>query len=319
MNKFIFSTLLLALGILFQATGARAQSEAQSLLTEDLRTAVSTFGGTTRLFTYFNLPMSEYFNSSENRANWAKFFVESGSYSFWNMNNHSTEKQNAGAGVYFALDPSSSQEFGNTAIMIRVKAGSKKLNVSAPIKLRKATIEALLSEKIITLDQTVPRSSTLGLNAGFTGTTLKNMVLRGNERFRSLVQSIFKEEQIEMVQYLYKSYLAGFCKAADQSAFVLVGSGNIQTITYADGTVGQLNQVNILESDKTYFSKTYEFRDTTTEEQAMMNVIGKQKKILDDIRQLGTKAAANLIPALSKEEYTQAVAESFMCQKRINY
>jgi hypothetical protein len=296
------------------------QSVSFVLLSEDLKARIETFQNTTRLFSYFNLPKSDYFNAEGNRKSWANFFVRSGSYSFWNMKNHATEKQNAGAGIYFALDPSSSQEFGNTAIMVKVKQGSKILNVSSSIKLRSETIAALLKEQFISNAQLISGKSTLSLKAGFTGTTLKNMVLPENERFRLLVQSIFQSENVEIIQYLYKSYLAGYCKSADQSAFVLVGTGEIEQIGYQDGSVQNLNEVSILEDDKFYFSKNSQIENPSELEQMMQNHILAQKNILDEVRKSGTKSTLKSIPSLmSSEEYNTSVRESFKCEKRINY
>lgn len=226
----LISTFLLLLAL---SPLAQAQS-AMELFTKDVEPLIESFKKEIQLYHYFYAPVVKddsgktlihpSLNGYDSRQNWVRFLIDSRIKAFWDLDNHSTAYINAGPGMYFALDPNSSKEFGESAVVMRVPGGIRYLNVFTVSKLKPATIKALVNEGIVTRAQLAPSATTLGLNAGFGGPALKNMVRPENLEFRKFISRFVEEQNIQFIEYHYQSHLAGFCKVASQSAFVFIGT-----------------------------------------------------------------------------------------------
>ena len=111
------------------------------------------------------------------------------SMAFWDaeFTDTSTKNYAAGGGLYFAIDPQISKQYGNVFIKITVPAGTPYINVVAPIPLKKDTLAALVSEGHIT---TADYAVLFPKQTGFYRDTLRAMVDPKYSSFRNLVQNI---------------------------------------------------------------------------------------------------------------------------------
>lgn len=320
MNWIIKKIVFVSLSMIWFVSSSAFANTAKELFYTDLSKQVFTTNKPIRLYSYFNLPtvtdsngataLDPYFHNLEQRASWTKNFVLQRGFDFWNLNNHSTAYINAGAGLYLAIDPHSSTEFGNSMVSFLVSAESNYLNVFKPISLRKETINALIAEKLIDRKQLLLGESSLQLSSGFSRFALKNMLRIENNLFRQLVMDFFKENNIQLIQYEYKSHLAGFCKKSDQSAFVFVGkpADKIENLLPSE-----------IVSDL-YLLSSMSIESFSESENLFKNTIDRLKNLLGQFRQNGAKQFEKLIPeTFTGAEYTNLVEQSFNCTKKINY
>ena len=94
-------------------------------------------------------------NEKASRDQWITYLMQAQAGAFWDLNNHNITLSNAGLGMYFALDPNSSKEFGESVVQINAKQGLKMLSVNKIIPLKKDTLNLLLEEGIIDQNQIV--------------------------------------------------------------------------------------------------------------------------------------------------------------------
>ncbi|MBC7419859.1 MAG: hypothetical protein H7328_03940 [Bdellovibrio sp.] len=229
--KFNIGLKILSLVLVSQTLWAQSSQE---LVKRDVLKIVKTFSRETRLYSYFGMPVKtksdgsktidSWFEKDQNRQQWLVNFVESRAGAFWNLNEHGTFKVNAGHGMYFALDPNSSREYGDTMITLDVPQGSNYITTVSTITLKPDTLSALVKEGVITAAQLKVTPNTLGLETGLTAEALKNMVLPENQNFRILVQNVFQALQIKFIEYGYKAHQNGFCQGGRQTAIIFVGS-----------------------------------------------------------------------------------------------
>ena len=320
----LISTFLLLLAL---SPLAEAQS-AMELFTKDVQPLIENFKKEVQLYHYFYAPtvkddsgknaIHPSLHAYDSRQNWVRFLIDSRIKAFWDFDNHSTAYINAGPGMYFALDPNSSKEFGDSAVIMRVPSGIRYLNVFTLTKLKSATIKALVNEGIVTRSQLVPSTTTLGLNAGFGGPALKNMVRPENIEFRKFISSFVQAQNIQFIEYHYQSHLAGFCKVASQSAFVYIGN-----------KPALLQEENMSEDEKLFellerpffpaiLYSDYEVEERTSDEVRKLDLVQRFKNILSEIRVKGTgQAAKKLIQDnLSENEINEIEAESYKCTRR---
>ncbi len=228
---------------------AQSGSTAQQLLERDLKAVVRTFQRDTRFYHYFYMAggttnLDPWFLKYENRQNWLRGLFESRAGAFWDLNNHVTDKVNAGPGMYMALDPNSTTEYGDTAAILDVPKGTRFITTVNPIKLGSDTIKAMISEGMIsplqvhsaaTLAQMLKdkkisavdyqnNKESLELNNGLTMVALKFAVLPKHRSFREALQKSFENLNLMFVEYGYKSHQRGFCKQGRVTAFVFTGT-----------------------------------------------------------------------------------------------
>ncbi len=276
-----FSSIILVLA----SQSVFAQS-AMQLVQRDVAKNVKTFARETRLYHYFNMntqtqsdgtkTIDRYFLNDRNREAWLNTLVESRAGAFWDLNNHNTFKVNAGPGMYLALEPNSSREYGDTLITLDVPQGKNYISTVSTIALKPDTIAALIKEQVISSVQVKVTPNTLGLEKGLTAESLKNMVLPENQNFRLLVQSVFQALDIQFIEYGYKAHQNGFCKGGRQTAIVFTGSKPAdQNSTNVMATVGNdLKKVGMSadylrgffpEPLNSYVELTTKYRDTVAE------------------------------------------------------
>jgi hypothetical protein len=220
--------------------------------------------------------------------------------------------------MYFALDPNSSKEFGESAVIMRVPEGIRYLNMFTVSKLKPATLKALVNEGIVIRNQLAPSGTTLSLNSGFGGPALKNMVRPENLEFRKFISSYMQQQNIQFIEYHYQSHLAGFCKVASQSAFVYIGT-----------KPAQMQEEDMSEDEHLFemlerpFYPALLYSDLAVEERRpeevrKLDLVTRFKNILTQIRVKGTgQAAKKLIQDnLTEDEINEIESESYECTKR---
>ena len=315
MKKHIF-----ILAVLFINSVAFAQS-AKELLAQDTEKALKVLPRDTYFYSYLYAPtetaaggnkkIHSYLNDPANRMKWMSdlFAVRAGT--FWDLNYHETYKSNAGAGMYFAIDPAASTEYGETAVIMTASRGTVVLNLTKEIPLSKATKAALLAEGYTTLKQMKSSETTLGLDAGITTVTVREMVKVENEKFRILMQNIFKEKQVQLIQYLYRSRLKGLCKTASSSSFVLIGKGLSSDNTgAAKAIIDSSITANALYS-------SYPIENRTAEENLFLDKISRFRLALEETKTKGPDASKSVVPKyLSDEELNSIIEKTYLCERK---
>ena len=320
----LISTFLLLLAL---SPLAQAQS-AMELFTKDVESSIESFKKEIQLYHYFYAPtvkddsgknsIHPSLHGYDSRQSWVRYLIDTRIKAFWDLENHNTAYINAGPGMYFALDPNSSKEFGESAIIMRVPGGIRYLNAFTLTKLKPATIKALVSEGIVARNQLAPSAATLGLNAGFGGPALKNMVRPENLEFRKFVSKFMQEQNIQFVEYHYQSHLAGFCKVASQSAFVFIGTKPAQMQEEDMSEDEQLFELLERPFYPALLYSDYTVEERRPEEVRKLDLVTRFKNILTQIRVKGTgQAAKKLIQDnLTENEINEIEAESYECTRR---
>lgn len=323
-NLRFISTFLLLLAL---SPLAEAQT-AMELFTKDVQPLIESFKKEIQLYHYFYAPtvkdaddktvIHPSLNGYDSRQSWVRYLIDTRIKAFWDFTNQSTAYINAGPGMYFALDPNSSKEFGESAIIMRVPEGVRYLNVFNISKLKPATLKALVSEGIVTRNQLAPSATTLSLNSGFGGPALKNMVRPENLEFRKFISQFVQDQNIQFIEYHYQSHLAGFCKVASQSAFVYIGTKPTQ-MQEADMSEDE----RLFEMLERPFYPALLYSDLSVEERRpdesrKLDLVTRFKNILTQIRAKGTgQAAKKLIQDnLTEDEINEIEAESYECTRR---
>jgi hypothetical protein len=235
-------TLLLALLILQGLTAWSQSSDieltpAEQLLEKDILSApggVVSLAKPLRVYSYFTPATDKQgvihpnYQTPESRLNQTVSDISYYAGAFWNLENHTTNLVNGGPGMYFAIDPSISTKYGNSAYVVTFPVGTRYIDVSDPtwtnvskIKLSSATIPALINEGIIKQSDV----KALAMHKGyFTRISMQMIAAVGNEKYRNTISRIFAKNQITLVQYTWESTkLKLVCKKASPSAFVLIG------------------------------------------------------------------------------------------------
>lgn len=235
----LISFCLLAIGLaaapltfaeLNESPAVAVASQAEALLTADLLRAVKETDKTYRIYNYFNMSSTpQELMTAAGRASFSKRYLDSSMWRFWDMDNHQTSYINAGPGLYAAIDPHISKQFGNTLLVITVPPGVKYLNVVRPVPVSAEAIEALKAENVLTQDGVNALFGTAGRNRTFTRDTLKYMVQPAYKKMRELTQQIVLKNDLAMIEYNWNTSLAGFCRSHSYSAFVLIGKKSMSS------------------------------------------------------------------------------------------
>jgi hypothetical protein len=237
---------------------AQGSLKSQSLLERDMMASkrIGTFSSTRRLYHYFwmgntstqvdglyNEPVHEWFKVDNNRK---QRLIDTAAGTgragdFWNMDDHSTWKRNAGPGMYMAVDPNVTNEYGDTIFVMDVPKNTKYLGLGI-VPLKQDTIAALLEEGYISKSQLPVGENTLSLSQGLGAEAFKNAALAENDQFRILLQNVMENLNIQFIAYGYKGHLLGVCKKSSIYAFVYTGTrpsnyekGNVRAEVFPEG------------------------------------------------------------------------------------
>lgn len=239
-------------------TQAQTSQVAQQLLERDLIASkrIGTFSSVRRLYHYFwmgnattqvdglyNSPVDAWFKNDSNRSKWLTELAagkgRAGDY--WNMDDHSTWKRNAGPGMYMAVDPNVTNEYGDTIFVMDVPKDTKYLGLGI-VPLKPDTISALISEGYTSKAQLPVAENSLSLSQGLGAEAFKNAVLPGNKKFRILLQNVMEKLNIQFIAYGYKGHLLGVCKKPSIYAFVYTGTrptnlvpGEVRADVFSEG------------------------------------------------------------------------------------
>jgi hypothetical protein len=202
---------------------AFAQS-AEELLTRDLKVGIKSMPSEVRVYNYFNvLQTSQELVSPEGRANYLKRYFDGSMSRFWDPNAAQVNFINAGPGLYAAIDPFISKQFGNTLVELTVQPGTVYIDVVNPLPVSKDTLSALIKEGYLEAGLVTGVLLKVSDRYAFTRDTLKNMINPSYKSFRQLVQNIFVKSSIGMVEYNWDTSLSIFCRRHSYSAFVFTG------------------------------------------------------------------------------------------------
>lgn len=288
---------------------AETVSRAETLLTADLLKAVKETDKTYRIYNYFNMSSTpQELMTAAGRSHFSKRYLDSSMWRFWDMDNHQTSYINAGPGLYAAIDPHISKQFGNTLLVITVPAGVKYLNVVRPVPVATETISALIEENI--LDQA-------GVSALFGGTarartftrdTLKFMVQPTYKKLRELTQQIVLKNDLAMIEYNWNTSLAGFCRSHSYSAFVLIGKKS----TASDG------RMIFIEKFEETLVYGVDLPALTEHEQSTISQTRNFAELLQGLKNVsGARARAQLIQRHYPEESVrdEIINTTYSCEK----
>lgn len=287
---------------------------AEQLLTRDLLASQKTTPTATKLYSYFNIKPSSYFDSLTNRREFVQRVLKNSATSFWDMdfNNNDRTAYACGPGMYFAIDPHISQKYGNSFIELTLPQGTHYINVVNAITLNKDTMAALVSENFITeADKAIlfPPDKPTG-KRGFYRDTLRAMVVPEYAKFRKMVQRIFATNEIQFVEYNFNTSLSGFCKSAKTSAFLYVG--------LQDSRKNESARVAESFSDTNMYSTEIEIKNQSSEEEIRQSEIIKFRSLLDEMSKLREQKITvpkTLIPSrLSAEEIKTIKSQTYSCQ-----
>lgn len=218
----LFKMILL---IFFVAPGAFAATAAQ-LLAQDFKSAKIQFGQEKRLYHYFNIhnesnpAVQVKLQSPEGRKQLVQERVQYATSKFWSPLAKITGMY-AGEGLYLAIDPLISADYGNLMIEFKVKPTSYYINLKKGLYISKKTVRALYKEGYKTLlnGDEMPESMR------FSEMNLNSMLTPENQKFRALVLQVLKAENIMLMEYEWKSELATVCREdSSSSAFVYIGT-----------------------------------------------------------------------------------------------
>lgn len=311
MTKSLILTLILLVSL-------RAQSQsvgAEQLLVQDLNSAIKTLPMEVRIYHYFNVPqVFDQLQSPAGRSEYSRLYFQAVGSRFWDLNYMSDSFINAGPGIYSAIDPLISQEYGNTMLEITLSAGTKYLNVVKQLSIRAETLSALVAEGIVD-------SNTSSILFGsvtspkFSRDTLKNMTSLQHVAFRQLVQKIFFDGGISVIEYNWDTDLPRqICPRHGYSAFVLVGRpqmlGDLQSITDSAKMILSAPSLNL--------------RDLTQEELDSQNRAQSFRGLLAEVKSkklLGVKLDTEVVKSLvsnffvDQVSYLDTLYKTFSCQE----
>jgi len=328
LRRWLSIYFLLVLGWSAVADEASLQplSPAGESLQQDLLNGLKTLDRKTQLYHYFRAPtdpanaqqINPYLQIKDNRDGWLNYFFGFRMGAFWNPNNHVTEMTASGPGMYFAIDPSASREFGESAVILNLPAGMKYLSVAKAIPLSKHTRDLLIKENIVSKDQLNSGEKSLTLSRGFSADTLKNFVREENSDFRKLVTEIFSRNKISLVEYSWKSFLDGFCKSPSQSAFVLIGHQPDPSDDSPKASASDVLAILPDEVKENFFIFTdFEIPDLSENEIQEKDVLGRFRLTLSKIKEKGSHKAKKYIEQnLNDEEVTELADKTYRCERR---
>jgi hypothetical protein len=240
-SLFIVASLTLALST------AEASSPAEQLLTRDLMVGTATMDRDTRIYHYMVLgdypPETQdleqvlqwywkQYETEASRKNQVITYMNDVTGRFWNLGYVANEFINAGPGVYLATDPHISLNFGqgrnswskSAMLEMTIPKGTRYINVVQNIFLKPDTLLALKEEgyandqaaQVLFTKEKVKKPV-------FFRDTLRDMTQPEHRKFRSLVQRIFAEQNIQIIEYNWTTSLRDFCSKHTYSAFNFIG------------------------------------------------------------------------------------------------
>lgn len=324
--------VLFALYFVLSVTSVSAHlaplSPAGESLQRELLTGIRSLDRGVQLIHYFRAPtdgsyppqLHSFLQNKTNREGWLNYFFSFRMGAFWDPNNHVTEMTASGPGMYFAIDPSVSREFGESAVVLNLPAGMKYLSLAKGISVSKETRELLVKENIVSKDQLGTGETKLGLSRAFSADTLKNFVREEHIAFRNLVTDIFDRNQIVLVEYSWKSHLAGFCQKDSQSAFVLIGlkpqpieSDNDKSTEASEILAGIPDGVR----SNFFFFSDLNTEDLTSTELREKDLLGRYRHVLLRIKEKGISKAKDYIEQILNDEEVEELADrTYRCERR---
>lgn len=258
--RHFLNILTFALGLFL--TQETLAGSASLLLARDFKDAKIQFAQEKRLYHYFNIHNEQAPETQrklqypEGRQQLVQDRVQYATNKFWSP----LAKINglfAGEGLYLAIDPLISEEYGNIMIEFKVKPTSYYLNLKKGVSLRQDTIRAIYKEGYKTLDagEVIPESMR------FSEITLKAMLTPENIKFRKLVLSVLKAENITLMEYNWRSELLSICgEDSSTSAFLYIGNQE---------QFPEFSEINLVDVKEAYTLPYLSVRETQAKEESL--------------------------------------------------
>ncbi len=299
---------MFAFGLLFSIQSF--SQVAEQLLSRDIMTSKKVLKSEINLYNYFYLSQGDWVSDQAKRESYIKdYYLSPRAGSFWDADFTDTSTKNwaAGAGLYFAIDPLISKQYGNSFIKITLPAGTPFINVVAPIPLKKDTLAALVSEHFIT---TADYAILFPKQTGFYRDTFRAMVDPKYSGFRKLVQNIMDANKIQFIEYNFNTSLSGFCSGAKTSAFNYIGTRNLSDVKHAIVT-SEFTKTSV-------YSTEISLPNQSSAEVTAQSQIVKFRSLLEEIAALRDSGKSVkkefILSRLSAAEYAQIKAETYSCQ-----
>lgn len=241
------ASFFVAVGLTLGLSVAAASSPAEQLLSRDLMVGTATMDRDTRIYHYMVLgdypPETQdleqvlqwywkQYESEGSRKNQVITYMNDVTGRFWNLDYVANEFINAGPGIYLATDPHVSLNFGqgrnpwakSAMLEMTIPKGTRYINVVQNIFIQPDTLVALEKEGYVDsrATQDLFRKEKVK-NPVFFRDTLRDMTNPKYRSFRALIQRIFSAQNIQLIEYNWKTSLEGFCRKHTQSAFNFIG------------------------------------------------------------------------------------------------
>lgn len=222
---------------------------ALDLLRRDFRSAKQTFQHPVELFHYFNLydpasPQTQtLLTSAQGRAYLVKKRIQFATETFWSEKSKN-QGLFAGNGLYLAIDPLISEEYGNLMIQFKLKPQATYISLKKGVLIKGDTVRALYSEGILKKypDDIIPESMK------FTERNLNSMLSTDNKKFRAVILQVLKAERITLFEYNWRSSLELICNDnSSKSAFIYIGSDETMP-EFSDTTLVDIKSLLTLKS-----------------------------------------------------------------------
>lgn len=287
---------------------------AEQLLTRDILASQKLMASDVKIYTYFWRDAHPSLNSLEGRHEFAQRVLSSAAGSFWNMDFQDASPKNfaCGPGLYFAIDPNISKQYGNSFLEMTISKGTRYITVVNAITINNDTMAALQAESFFgETDKAVlfPPDKPTG-KRGFYRDTLRAMVMPQYIKFRKMVQKIFSENNIQFIEYNFNTSLSGFCKSAKTSAFLFVGAQNPSDSRSA--------KIMSEFSDVDMYSTEVFFQNQTAQEMVRLAEIAKFRTLLTDMADLRAQKIGipktMISDRYSAQEIKEIKSQTFSCQ-----
>lgn len=249
----------LSISLALSATSHAMNETAYDLLSRDLAPSIKTLKSDTRLYHWYWASYNQditktTLNTADGRkASLDHRMKQVGSQFFTSQ---STAYANAGNGLYLAIDPHSSSPeaaiyyspggtfskgFGDSLMEVTLASGTTMINLenNNKILLQADTLAALESEGISIKtpapglnDHPETKEPTTLLDGGrFSRDTVRYMARPGAEAFRQLVNRIFTDQKISLIQYSWQSSVSAFCgRTSKLTALVWIGDYGVNRV-----------------------------------------------------------------------------------------
>ena len=209
----------LILLVFVQLADCKADSLAFEALSKDLKPAIQSMSKDVLVYHYFYLPRNDSWQiqNEKDRQAYAENHFQNIISTYANPSTMPNNYMNAGAGLYAAIDPLISEQFGDALIEIKIPKNTIYLKLVKAIPLAPTTLSALLNEKIINSEDVM-----ILFKNGFSRDTLRIMLQPKYKKARKIIRKILKNNFVSLAEYNWNTRIQSICNRHSWSAFVFI-------------------------------------------------------------------------------------------------